>query len=165
MTAEHAGIRGTVTAELHGPDGKLKASCTVHNLITAVGDRMYASRGAGLTTSATPTGLKLGTGSTAVAKTGAGAALVTYLSGSNKAFDSTFPSEAAGVVTYKRTYTPGEATTASPITEVVLPTDAIGTDATSSAANTAARALLSGIGSKGAGDTLTVTWTHTILGS
>lgn len=37
--------------------------------------------------------------------------------------------------------------------------------ATSSAANTIARALLSGIGSKGAGDSLQITWTHTILGA
>ena len=128
---------------------------------------MYASRGAGLTSSATPTGMKLGTGSTAVAKSGAGAAIVTYLSGSNKAFDATFPSEAAGVVTYKRTYAAGEATSASAITEVVINTDTIANDnaTTATAANTVSRALLAGIASKGAGDTLTITWTHTILGA
>ena len=60
--------------------------------------------------SATPTGMKLGTGSTAPAKSGAGAAVVTYLTGSNKAFDATFPTAVAGVVTYKRTYAAGEAT-------------------------------------------------------
>lgn len=160
-----AEIRGTVLVEVHDEHGNLKYSEETHNLVTAVGDRLYASRGAGLTTSAVPTGMKLGTGSTAVAKTGAGAALVTYLTGSNKAFDATFPSEAAGVVTYKRTYAPGEATSASPITEVVIVTDTIATDATSSAANTISRAILSGIASKAAGDTLTVTWTHTILGA
>jgi hypothetical protein len=114
-------------------------------------------------------GMKLGTGSTAVAKSGAGAALVTYLSGSNKAFDATFPSQvlnagAGCVVTYKRTYAAGEATTASPITEAVLFLDFLA-DATSSAANTIARVLLTGIGSKGASDTLTITWTHTLLGA
>lgn len=160
-----AGIIGVVIAELHGPDGDLKGRCEVHNLVTAVGDQLYASRGAGLTSSAVPTGIKLGAGSTAVAKTGAGAALVTYLAASNKAFDSTFPSAAAGVVTYKRTYAPGEATTASPITEAVIVTDTITTDATSTAANTIARVLLAGIGSKGSGDTLTITWTHTLLGA
>jgi hypothetical protein len=167
MTDSIAKATGQVTAELRGPDGQLKARCVTRNLITSVGDRLYASRGAGLTTSALPTGMRLGTGSTAVAKSGAGAAIVTYLSGSNKAFDGTFPSEAAGVVTYKRTYAAGEATTASAITEVVINTDTIANDnaTTATAANTVSRALLAGISSKAAGDTLTVTWTHTILGA
>lgn len=160
-------VQGCVTVELFDADGNLKAREVVKNLVTSVGDRLYASRGAGLTTSALPTGMRLGTGSTAVAKTGAGAAIVTYLSGSNKAFDATFPSEAAGVVTYKRTYAAGEATTASAITEVVINTDTIANDnaTTATAANTVSRALLTGIGSKGASDTLTITWTHTILGA
>ena len=160
-----ATIRGHVVVEVHGPDGRLKGRCETHNLVTAVGDQLYASRGAGLTSSAAPTGMKLGAGSTAVAKTGAGAALVTYLSGSNKAFDATYPSATGGVVTYRRTYAPGEATTASPITECVIVNDTIATDATSAAAATISRVLLTGIGSKAAGDTLTVTWTHTILGA
>lgn len=159
-------LAGYVVAELHGPDGELKARCATKNLITAVGDQMYAGRGAGIASlPAAPTGIKLGSGSTAVAKTGAGAALVTYLAGSNKAFDSGFPTAVAGVVTYKRTYAAGEATTASPITEAALVTDTIATDATSTAANTAARVLLTGIGSKGAADTLTLTWTNSALGA
>ena len=113
-------------------------------------------------------GMKLGTGSTAVAKSGAGAALVTYLTGSNKAFDSTFPSTSGTsggrVITYKTTYAAGEATSASAITEAVLFLD-FPANATSSAANTIARVLLSPANSKGASDTLTVTWTHTILGA
>lgn len=160
-----ATIKGHVVAEWHDADGNLIHRSEQDNLVTAVGDRLYASRGAGLTTSATPTGMKLGTSTTAVAKTGAGAAIVTYLSGSNKAFDATFPSEAGGVVTYKRTYAAGEATSASNITEVAIVTDAIGTDATSTAANTVARALLASPGPKAAADTLTITWTHTILGA
>jgi hypothetical protein len=162
---EPIGIWGEVHAVLTGPDGEIKGECRVKNLVTAYGDRVYASRGAGLTTQAVPTGMKLGTGSTAVAKTGAGAALVTYLSGSNKAFDATFPQEAGGVATYKRTYAAGEATTASPITEVVIVNETISSDTTSTDVETISRALLTGIGSKGASDTLTVTWTHTILGA
>lgn len=165
MSNDAATIEGTVHAVLIDEDGNVKAEVTTRNLVTAIGDQLYASRGAGLTSSATPTGMKLGTGSTAVAKTGAGAALVTYLSASNKAFDATFPSATGGVASYKRTYAPGEATTASAITEVVIVTEAISTDATSTAANTISRALLTGIGSKAAGDTLTITWTHTILGA
>lgn len=168
MTEEKSGIEGVVVAELRGPDGELKARCETHNLVTAVGDQYYAGRAA-LSTGlpAQVTGFRLGTGSTAPAKTGAGAAVVTYLSGSNKANDSGFPTAAAGVVTWKRTYAPSEATTASAITEVVLNTDTIANDnaTTATAANTIARALLTGIPSKAAGDTLTITWTHTLLGA
>jgi len=160
-------IHGDVVAELRGPDGELKGRCEARNLITSVGDRLYASRGAGLSTSNLPTGMRLGTGNTAVAKSGAGGAIVTYLSGSNKAFDATYPSETGGIVTYKRTYAAGEATTASPITEAVINTDTIANDnaTTATAANTISRILLTGIGSKGALDTLTITWTHTLLGA
>lgn len=157
---------GWVVAEVTGPDGQVKSRCATRNLITTAGDNVYVGRGSGASgAAAAPTGMKLGAGSTAVAKTGAGAALVTYLSGSNKAFDSTFPSVSGNVATYKRTYAAGEATTASPITEAVIVNDTIGTDATSAAANTVARVLLTGIGSKGASDTLTITWTHTITGA
>lgn len=112
-------------------------------------------------------GMKLGTGSTAVAKTGAGAALVTYLTNSHQAFDATYPQSSLSsgrVITYKVTYAAGKATSAAtPITEVVIFLDFLA-DATSTAANTIARALLAGIGSKQSTDTLTVTWTHTLLG-
>jgi len=162
---DSATIEGLVVAELFGPDGELKARCEVRNLVTAVGDQMYAARGAGITSPPNaPTGMKLGTGSTAVSKTGAGAALVTYLTGSNHAFDSTYPQAAAGVATYRVTWAAGEATTASAITEIVIVNETLA-NSTSTAANTAARALLTGIPSKAAGDSLQVTWTHTILGA
>lgn len=113
-------------------------------------------------------GMKLGTGSTAVAKTGAGAALVTYLTNSHQGFDATYPQSSLSsgrVITYKVTYAPGKATSAgAAITEVVIFVDFLA-DATSSAANTVSRALLAGIGSKQTTDTLTVTWTHTLLGA
>ena len=162
------GIMGEVHAILRDEFGKIKAECRVKNLVTTVGDQYYAGRAAlssGLP--AQVTGFRLGTGGTAVAKTGAGAAIVTYLAGSNKANDGGFPTAVAGVVTWKRTYAAGEATTASAITEVVLNTDTIANDnaTTATAANTIARALLTGIGSKGASDTLTITWTHTLLGA
>lgn len=158
--------RGFVVAELFGPDGELKNRIATHNLVTAVGDQYFAGRAALATgLPAQVTGMKLGTGSTAPAKSGAGAALATYLAGSNKAIDSGFPTATGGVATFRRTYAAGEATTASPITEAALVTDTISTDATSTAANTIARVLLTGIGSKGASDTLTVTWAITILGA
>lgn len=168
MADDTSGIIGHVVAELRDENGDLIARSETNNLVTAVGDQYYAGRAA-LTAGlpAQVTGFRLGTGSTAVAKTGAGAAIVTYLAGSNKANDGGFPTAVAGVVTYKRTFAAGEATTASPITEVVLNNDTIANDnaATATAANTIARALLVGIGSKGASDTLTITWTHTLLGA
>lgn len=167
-----AGIRGTVTFERFDEDGRLIERSVSKNLVTDVGDQLYAERGSGVASPALPTGMKLGTGGTAVAKTGAGAALVTYLSGSNKAFDGTFPSSSqpggAGTarrITYKRTYAAGEATTASAITEAVIVTDTIATDATSTAANTISRVLVTGISAKGASDTLTITWNHDLLGA
>ena len=162
---ENTTIEGIVEWELRGPNGEIKSAGKVRNLITSVGDQYYAGRAA-LSSSlpAQVTGMKLGTGSTAPAKSGAGAALATYLTDSHQAIDGSYPTAAAGVVTHRVTYAAGKATTASPITEVVLVTDALA-NATSSAANTIARALLSGIGSKGAGDSLTITWMHTILGA
>jgi hypothetical protein len=86
---------GLVTWEQYGPGGQLKGRGQVGNQVTQVGEQMYAERGAGVSGApAAPTGMKLGTGSTAPAKTGAGAALVTYLTNSHQAFDATFPSSA-----------------------------------------------------------------------
>lgn len=166
MAEDVAGITGHVVAELFGPDGELKARCEVHNLVTDTGDQLYASRGAGLTSSATPSGMQIGTGSTAVAKNGAGSAMVTYLIG--QAFDSTYPTAvdsagAGSTVTYKTTYAAGTGTTASAITEACIVTGTVTTAGT--AATTVARVLLTGIGSKGASDTLAITWTHKLLGS
>lgn len=163
-----AGIRGRVVVELRGPDGALKARSVTDNIVTAVGDQYYAGRAAlsaGLP--AQVTGMRLGTGETQPAKTGAGAAVVTYLSGSNKALDGGYPTVVDGVVTWQRTYAPGEATTVSPITEAVLNTDTIANDnaTTATAANTISRALISGVPSKSAADTLIVIWTHTLAGT
>jgi hypothetical protein len=165
---DEGGIKGHLVAEWHDKDGNLIHRSEQDNLVTATGDQYYAGRAAlsaGLP--AQVTGFRLGTGTTAVAKTGAGAAIVTYLSTSNKANDGGFPTAVAGVVTWKRTYAAGEATSASNITEVVLNTDTITNDnaTTATAANTIARALLASPAPKAAGDTLTITWTHTLLGA
>jgi hypothetical protein len=167
MAQDPSGITGHVSWELTDENGNVKASGETKNLITQIGDQMYGERGAGITTTATPTGMKLGTGGTAVAKTGAGAALVTYLSNSHQAFDGTYPQSSLStgrVITYRVTFAAGKATTASAITEAVIVNEALA-DATSAAAATVSRVLLTGIGSKGASDTLTITWTHTILGA
>lgn len=168
------GITGLVIAELRGPDGKLKDWRVVKNLITDAGDLYIATRVLAAVAPAAPgdatkvTGMKLGTGSTAVAKNGAGAALVTYLNASNLPFDATWPQVSnlgagLGVTAgYKTTWGAGVATNGA-ITEVVIVNDSV-TNATSTAANSISRALFGSAINKGALDTLGVTWLHKALG-
>jgi hypothetical protein len=93
-----AGFVGYGVVELTDGDGHLKSLSPFANLITDAGDLYTAQKvivGIAPAAPSAPTamsGMKLGTGTTAVAKNGAGAALVTYLAGSNLAFDATFPS-------------------------------------------------------------------------
>lgn len=177
MSTDRSGVVGTLTLERFDKDGKLLEKFVGKNIVTSVGDQMYAERGAGLGSApAAPTGMRLGTGAnsggSAPAKTGAASALSTYLSGSNKAFDATYPQSSqpggAGTarrITYRRTYAAGEATTGSAITEAVIVNDTIATDATSPQGNTISRIAVSGISAKGASDTLTATWNHDLLGA
>lgn len=170
--ADEVGLLGWGEAVLTGADGQVKTRSFFHNLVTDKGDQYYGERASGIGSPPNQvTGMKLGTGSTAVAKTGAGAALVTYLSGSHQAITGGFPTSTqpggagtARVIAWQSVWAAGVATTASAITEVVIVIDTLA-DATSTAANTIARALLTGISSKGASDTLTVTWNHSILGA
>ncbi len=160
----HLPMNGQVVVELRGPDGTLKARSVTKNIITQVGDQYYGERAAGISSPpAQVTGMKLGTGSTAVAKTGAGAALVTYLSNSHQALDGGYPASslASGKrrITWQAVWAAGKATSASPTTEVVIVNETL-SDATSAAAATISRALVSGVPSKEAGDALTITWTH-----
>lgn len=139
------------------------------NLITQVGDQYYGERAAGI--GGAPgqvTGMRLGTGSTAASKTGAGAAIVTYISGSSVAIDGSYPQSALSGgsrrITWRTTWNPGIAT-ATGINEVVLTNETPLTDVAGSAANTIARVVLSPVINKGASDTLTITWNHDLLGS
>lgn len=163
------GIYGHVTWQLRNADGTLAAEGEGKNLVTSVGDRMYAGRGAGIASPLpAPTGMKLGTGTTAPSKAGAGAALVTYLADSQQSFDAGFPTAAAQGngwrVTYKVTYPTGKSTSASPVTEAVIVNETL-SDATTASTSTVARILLTGVTAKGATQTLTITWTHDLLGA
>lgn len=111
--------------------------------------------------------MKLGTDSaTAAAKTGAGAALVSYLTGSHRAIDGGFPTSALSSgkrrIAWKSTWAPGVATSTD-IEEAVIVIDTLA-DATSTAANTICRAILATV-NKGANDTLELTWNHDLLGA
>jgi hypothetical protein len=172
---DQLGLHGYVVAELFDKDGTLLRRVEGPNLITNVGDQMYGERGCGITTTAIPVGMRLGTQVTpaAAAKSGANSTLQAFLSGSSVVLDATYPQSAAAgntrVITYKVTWGAGVATTASAITEAVLTNDAVATAWTSGGAgvqaNTISRFLLTGIGSKGATDTLALTWTHTLAGT
>src|SRR5690348_3862541 len=73
------GLRGEGWYELRDEDGALKELGAFTNLITDIGDNYYMERAAGISSPPNQvTGMKLGTGTTAVAKSGAGAAIVTY---------------------------------------------------------------------------------------
>jgi hypothetical protein len=166
---DEATAGGVFTWELFDEHGQLKASGRCRNLWTQVGDRMYAERGAGISGApAIPTGMKLGTGSTAPAKTGAGAALDAYLPNSHQPFDSTYPqsslSGSARRITYRCTFPAGKATSASPITEAVLVNETLG-DTTSGEANTVSRVLVTGVPAKGAAESLVASWTHDLQGT
>ena len=172
------GIWGFGEAVLTDINGIIIARSEFSNLVTDKGDQYYGERAAagiaGSPLSSGPnqvTGMKLGTSSTAVAKTGAGAALVGYLAASQQALVSGFPTSSqpggagtARQIQWQSLWAAGVATTGSAITEVVMVIDTLA-DATSTAANTICRALLTGISSKGASDTLTVTWNHNLLGA
>jgi len=164
---------GNVLIQLFDENGNLKDERRGGNLITDAGDLYYAGMAIALVTPAAPaqptkmTGMKLGTGVTAPSKAGAGAALVTYIAASNKAFDATFPvtqNLGAGLGVngqYKTTWGAGVATNAA-IAESVIVNDA-GTDATSTAANTSHRITFTAI-NKTATDTLVITWNAKFLG-
>lgn len=157
-------IEGRFDYELRGPDGEIKESGSIANLVTAVGQQYYAERANGITTLGLATGMRLGTGTTAAALTGAGAAIVTYVSGSSAAFASGPTSSANGNarnIQWTATWAAGTAT-ATGIAEVVITNETGPTNVTGTAANTIARALFSSAFDKAAGDSLTVTYTSTI---
>lgn len=139
------------------------------NLITQVGDQYYGERAAGISSPpAQVTGMQLGTGSTAVAKTGAGAAVVTYVTSSAVAIDATWPTSSIPAssrrIQWKTTWAAGVATTTG-IAEVVLINQSVATNSGAAAAATISRALLSPTVNKGASDTLAITWNHDLLGA
>lgn len=175
MSNDSMGLKGRILVSLWDEQGFIKDQRVVDNLVTTAGDLYYATRGAAGVSPAAPadatvvTGMKLGTGTTAAAKSGSAAALGTYISGSNLVFDGTYPVVAAVAgtdtgytITYFVTWPAGTATN-SAITEVVIVNDAA-SNATSTAGNTIARGVFSSI-NKGASDILTVSWSHKFLGA
>lgn len=171
--ADRAAIVGYGVVALRR-DGHLLRAVPFANLITTAGDEYYARKvitgiaPANATAPTAASGMKLGTGTTAATKSGTAAALGAYIAGSNNPFDAAYP-QAAAVggdagwnATYRTSWAAGDVTNTA-ITEVALVNDA-GTDATSSAANTYARAVFAAV-NKAAGDSLEITWAHKLLGA
>ncbi len=171
MTDLHARDRvrldGFVVARvfLHG---RLRQQEGAPNLITQVGDQFYLERPWSIGTVAAATGMQLGTGTTAVAKTGAGAAIVTYLAGSAKAFDATPVSSLVSTsrqIEVITTWGAGVATS-SAITEAAVITQSVGTNAAAPAAATIARVkFASALNKSNSLAVLVLTWHHTGLGA
>lgn len=165
-------MSGLVIAELWSPEGTLKQREVVENLITQVGDQAYGNALAALHANGTvaepaePLAMQLGTGSTAVAKTGAGAAVVTYIAGSNQVFEATYPQSALNGssrrISWQSIWAAGDATNAA-IAEAVIVT--VSDDDAGSAAETISRTVFGSTIDKQAGDTLTITWHHDLLGA
>ena len=173
MAEDKSRIKGHVVVEVTRPNPETGTPEVVDrreidNLVTQYGDQFYGERAHGIGSHDAVTGMRLGTGTTAPAKTGAGAAIVTHITGSNKALNGTYPQSSlesgARRITFQSTWDPGEATN-SAIAEVALTNlTPIGTGA-GTAGDTLARVVFSPTINKQAGDTLTVTWSHDILGA
>lgn len=162
-------VKGLVVVSLFDKFGRIKHYEEVENLVTQVGDQYYGERAAGIASPpAQVTGMRLGTGgATAASKTGAGAAIVTYIAGSNVAISAGYPTSSipasSRVITWQSSWAAGIATQVG-ITEVVITNETPLTNVAGVAANTIARAVLATF-DKGANDTLNVTWTHSLLGA
>lgn len=162
-------VLGFVQARLFGPDGKLKQLEEGYNLVTDygdehVGERMYDD------TFTIVTGMRLGNdGATAVAKAGAGAAMVTYISTSEEALDAVpvGVDKGAGLgwrVPHICTWIAGDITDAD-IEEVVLTDETPITNTAGVVGDTVARFIFGSPIDKQAGDSLEVTWNIDFLGA
>lgn len=172
---DDVGLSGQGFYEHRSEDGELLGIGVFANLITDVGDQYYGERAAGIA-GAPPqvTGMKLGTGTTAVSKTGGGAAIVTYAGTgitASKAIDGTWPqsSQPGGAATarqiqWRTSWAAGQVTVTA-LAEVVVTNETALADDGGNASNTISRALLSPTVNKGSTDTLTVTWNHNLLGA
>jgi len=180
---ENGGLTGFGIIERRNGDGVLDLVVPFANLITDAGDEYCARKlavaiapvnytlpGTAGTANSPALGMKLGTGSTAAAKTGATAAAIaagTYISGSQTAFAASFPTVTVGstglgtTIDYKCNWASNVAT--ATITEAVIVNDAAA-NAASSATNTYARATGFSV-PKTSNDSLAITWSWKQLGA
>lgn len=165
------GIWGEGVALLVDGRGLVVQRVPFRNLVTELGDRLYGERGADLPTKPpAPTGMHLGSGTTyAASKSGNGAAIQTYIAGSNVGFNLGFPTSAkpssARQMRYKVTWAPGVAQVAN-INEAAVVNQAIATNAGAPAASTVSRVKFATTIDKSAADLqLILIWDHNLLGA
>jgi hypothetical protein len=147
MSAPNDTIRlsGRLVAEVYGPDGEIKQREVTNNLILTAGKNMIADRLLAAPSLGVPTHMGVGTSGTAPA------AGDTTITGETRVA-LTSKTRSTNVVTYVGDWAAGQAT--ATLQEVGL------WDA-SSGGNLVGRATFSSI-TKGASDTLKITWTWTI---
>ena len=165
--ADAIGIGGIVHSKLWAPDGSLKDYQYGYNLVTDYGDEMIGERIR--LTGDIITGMRLGTGATAAAKNGAGAAIVTYITTSEEALDSAASGADKGAgagwrITYVSTWIAGDITN-SAIAEVVITDENPLTNVAGVVGDTVARFVFAATIDKQAGDSLEVTWQLDVLGA
>lgn len=161
-------IRSNVHVVLYGPDGHVKYEEWGENLVTDYGDQFSAEREY-LDATDIVSGMRLGTGNTAAAKNGAGAAIVTYISGSNEDLDGAATDSDLGAgsghrTEYECTWAAGDVTNGA-IAEVALSNETPLTDVSGAVGNTVARFVFSSTIDKQADDILVVTWQLDKLGA
>lgn len=167
-------VRGLVVVELFDEFGRIKSYQEIPNLVTTFGDEYIAKRTAAAVSPAAPSDvtkvskMQLGTGTTAVAKAGAGSTIVTFIANSGIVFDATYPQlidetgDTGWSIRYKTTWAAGTATN-SAITEAVITTQT-GVNTAATATDTISRVVFTAI-DKQAADSLAITWNHKILGA
>ncbi len=146
---EKLSMRGDVDIVLRGPDGQIKETRKVKNLVVATGLTFIASRMGG-TSASVMSHMALGSGTTAAAANQTD--LVSIL-GSREALDSTTPS--SNTIVYVASFEAGDATGA--VTEA-------GIFNAASSGTMLCRTVFSVV-NKAADDTMQVTWTITLTAS
>lgn len=167
------GVGGEVHAKLWRPDPETGALFLAQyeygfNLVTDYGDEHLGERVYDDTFTIV-TGMRLGTGVTAAAKAGAGAAIVTYEPASQEALDAVpvGVDKGAGLgwrVPHICTWVAGDVTEVA-LAEVVLTDETPITDVAGVVGDTVARFVFGSTIDKQAGDSLVVTWNIDLLGA
>lgn len=165
--SETARVSGQVSWVLWGGDSlpfHVQEWGEQDNLITDYGHRMYWDRGAGVPSyPAAPSGMRLGSGTTPAAASGAGSHIDTYITGSARALTVAPSSVLDGArrrVTYLCTWPNGVGT--GTITELVLTNEFPLTNIPGIDANTIARVVLNTPIVKGSSNGLSVMWHHEV---
>lgn len=164
-TRDRMRIVGQVSYDLFGPDGELKQHGEGNNIVTDKGDALLSS----LAYTTAPTfEMKLGETDTAPSKTydnaGGWIADADTPTGGQQGMDSTYPKvgASANIVQFKVTWAAGDATATLNRVALVDSTESAPSDGT---LTYAIASLPDKPVTKGASDTLAVTWTITFLGS